>query len=266
MEVYIEYALAENFCMDFCLLYAAKAAAKNRAGAGRIAFSALLGACFAVLFPLSGMSGFAAVAVKVAAGALMCLAAGRFSRAAQYLKFAAVFAALTFALGGALLAVFSLADVSYTQQGGVIISSVPAGIPLFCALCLVLAIRKVAAKFVKSRGKISVTCRIYAGQSHISSPAFFDSGNKVYRFGAPVSVLPARLAEKLVDVGGIKSCVNVHTVTGGKKLPVFTADKVEIDYGEKVITLRGVAFCVSESAEGGVVLHPDLAEANPCSK
>ena len=29
MEVYVEYALAENFCMDFCLLYAAKRAAKE---------------------------------------------------------------------------------------------------------------------------------------------------------------------------------------------------------------------------------------------
>ena len=85
MEVYIEYALAENFCMDFFLLYAAKAVTKNRAGAWRISMSAALGACFPVVFPLFRLSGWAAIAVKLVAGALMCLAAGKFSGVRGYL-------------------------------------------------------------------------------------------------------------------------------------------------------------------------------------
>lgn len=261
MEVYIEYALAENFCMDFFLLYAAKAVTKNRAGAWRISMSAALGACFAVVFPLFSLSGWAAIAVKLVAGALMCLAAGKFSGVRGYLKFAGVFAALTFVLGGALIALFSLADISFEQGGGVIISSVPVGIPLFGALCVAVAAKKITQKFVHPRSKTAVECRIYAGQSRISLPAFFDSGNKVYRRGVPVSVLPESYAKKLADLSRIKTFVTVHTVAGDKNLPVFTADKVEIDYGERVITLRGVLFCASRELSRRAVLHPDLAEA-----
>ncbi len=265
MEVYVEYALAENFCMDFCLLYAAKAACKNRAGARRIILASALGASFAVLFPLFGLTGVAAVAVKLLSGGALCLVAGRFSGVRGYIKFAAVFTALTFALGGAFMAVFSLADINYTSGGGVILSSVPVGIPMFGALCLVFAAKKISRRFVKTNSKIAVNCRIYAGQSSVKLPAFFDSGNKVYHFGAPVSVIPSDGAKILVDTERIKTFVTVHTVAGDKKLPVFTADKVEIDYGEKVITLRGVLFCVSEGKGGSVVLHPDLAEENLCS-
>lgn len=262
MEVYIEYALAENFCMDFCLLYAAKVASKNRAGVLRIGFSSVLGACFAVLFPLFGLSGWLATSIKVLAGAALCLVAGKFSGVKDYLKFKAVFTALTFALGGALIAVFSLANVGYSAEGGVVISSVPVGIPLFCALALIIAVRKIAKKFVSEHSKVRVVCRIYAGQNAVSIPAFFDSGNSVYHLGEPVSVLPMECADKLVDVGRIKTFVTVHTVAGNKKLPAFTADKVEINYGEKVISLRGVMFCVADFAKDRAVLHPDLAEAD----
>lgn len=264
MEVYIEYALAENFCMDFCLLYAAKSVSKNRAGAGRIAVSSAAGAVFAVLFPLMGLGGLAAAAVKAASGAILCLIAGRFGGIKPYLAFTALFMALTFALGGALIALFSLTDISYTGSGGVILSSVPVGIPLFFALSAVCLSRRAAQKFVRRNIKTSVVCRITMGGSSVSVPAFFDSGNRVYRLGSPVSVIPPDSAQKLVDVSGIKTFVTVHTVAGGKKLPVFTADKVEIDYGKKVITLRGVAFCVGSRSGGRTVLHPDLAEAEKC--
>ena len=135
---------------------------------------------------------------------------------------------------------------------------------LFFALSAVCLSRRAAQKFVRRNIKTSVVCRITVGGSSVSVPAFFDSGNRVYRLGSPVSVIPPDSAQKLVDVSGIKTFVTVHTVAGGKKLPVFTADKVEIDYGKKVITLRGVAFCVGSRSGGRTVLHPDLAEAEKC--
>lgn len=261
MQVYIEYALAENFCMDFCLLFAAKAITKNRAGLWRISIASVLGACFAVAFPLFGLGGWLATVIKLVAGAALCAAAGIFKSFKAYLKFTAAFSALTFALGGGLIAIFSLTGVKYSEGGGTILSSVPVGIPLFAALALVLAVKKIASKFISKRAKTAVACRIYAGQRHIELPGFFDSGNKVYRMGCPVSVISEADAKKLVDVDGIRSYVFVHTVAGKGKLPVFTADKLEIDYGEKVITLRGVLFGVSPSAGGRAVLHPDIAEA-----
>ena len=50
MQVYVELALLENFCMDFTLLYCAKLVAKNRAHILRLVIASVFGACFAVVF------------------------------------------------------------------------------------------------------------------------------------------------------------------------------------------------------------------------
>ena len=260
MEVYIEYALAENFCMDFFLLWSAKALSKNRAGAGRLAVASAAGAAFAVLFPLTGLSGPAAVAVKLLAGGAMCLAAGRYSRFAGYLKFALVFSALTFALGGGLIALFSLADISYATGGGVVLSSVPVGIPLAAALALAVTSKKLAAR-IRARVTGGLRCTIYAGQRHITLPAFFDSGNKLYRYGSPVCAIPREAAQKLVDLDRAERFISVGTVAGSRRLPLFTADRVEISGDGKKIILSGVLFCAGGHSRTAV-LHPDLAEAN----
>ncbi|MDE6690865.1 MAG: sigma-E processing peptidase SpoIIGA, partial [Clostridia bacterium] len=128
MQVYVEYALVENFCMDFTLLVAAKAAAKNPAKYWRIAAASVLGACFAVVYPLFGLSGAVGIAVKIVSGGAMCAVAGKFQSFKGYLKFTALFTAATFVVGGALIALFSLAGVAYKQGGGFVLSSVPVGI------------------------------------------------------------------------------------------------------------------------------------------
>lgn len=260
MQVYAELAMAENFCMDFALLYGAKAITKNRCSLKRVAVASALGACFAVAFPLMSLGGWAAITVKLAAGAGICLLCGKYRSFKGYLKFAAAFAALTFALGGALIGVFSLAGVAYEQGGGVIVASVPVGIPLFAALCLAIGVKKAAAKMISRRAKTGVHIRIYNGQACVACAAFYDSGNRVYHLGQPVSVLPQKLAEKLTEVEGIKTFTQIHTVSGSRKMPLFTADKVEINDGENCIVLNKVVFGIAGKGVNRLILHPDLAE------
>lgn len=259
MEVYIELALAENFCMDFTLLYCAKLACRNRASFRRIAVAAALGACFAVAFPLLNTDKFFSVAIKLAAGVLLCAVGGKFSDFRSFLKFAAVFTGFTCALGGVLIAAFTLTGWDYSSGGGFILSSVPIGIPLFFALVLVLVARRVAAK-LKKAGKTVVRCRISAGQRAVEIDGFFDSGNKVYLSGQPVSVIPLAAALKIIDENGIKEEVKIHTVAGSKKIRVFTADKIEISEGEKTQTIKNVKIGISAGFSREAVLHPDLME------
>ncbi len=261
MQIYAEYALLENFCMDYMLLYTAKIAVKNPAGYGRLAVSSVLGACFAVLFPLIKLSGVLGTAVKIAFGFVMCAVAGKFAKFKGYLLFCGAFTAATFVLGGALVALFSLANISYMAGEGYLISSVPVGIPLFCLFLLAAAVKALLKRF----GKVSrrqVQCRIYCGEKAAVCKGFFDSGNKVYHHGAPVSVVPVYIACKLVDISGIKSFVEIHTVAGNSKISVFTADKIEIDDGEKVTERRGVLLGVSPKHIAAIVLNPDLAEVS----
>lgn len=263
MQVYAELALLENFCMDFTLLSCVKAMTKNGCRYSRIAAASVLGACFAVVYPLFGIeNAVLGTAVKLISGAALCAVGGKFSRLRGYLKFTALFLAVTFLAGGALVALFSLAGADYALGQGYMLSSLPIGIPLFVLLIIALAIKRAAAKFSSAHARSAVKCVIVVGDRSAECGAFFDSGNKVHYKGAPVSVAPRAVAEKLTDVGGIKSCVEIHTVSGRAKLPVFRADRVEIDDGIRKRSLGGVLIGVSPQAIDRLVLNPDLAEVN----
>ncbi len=259
MQVYIELALLENFCMDFTLLYAAKLTVKNMASVWRIFIAAVLGACFAVCFPLFGLEGVWAIAVKILSGLVICLVSAKLKGFKSYVKFTSVFFLLTALLGGALIGVFSLAGIEWSAGQGFILSSIPVGIPLFGALLLIIGARKLAQKFVKTK-KNEVVCRIYAGQSYTDIKGFFDSGNKVYSRGAPVNVIPEEAAKKIIDESRIKEEVKIHTVAGSKTIKVFTADKVEIRSDEKTGVLNGVKIGISPNKIERAVLHCDLLE------
>ena len=77
MQVYIELAVLENFCMDFTLLYAAKVAVKNMAPFWRILIAAVLGAAFAVTFPLFKLGVVWTGVVTFCSGFLFCLVEGK---------------------------------------------------------------------------------------------------------------------------------------------------------------------------------------------
>lgn len=257
MEVYIELAIAENFCMDFTLLYAAKVASGNRAGIKRIALASAFGACFAVVMPLFGLNAALSVVVKVVAGLLMCLVAGRFASFLGYLKFSGIFLAVCALTGGALIGIFSLAGVDYAEGGGYVLSSVPIGIPLFFALVSLVGARRLYAKLKRS-DCAEVLCRIFNGENFVELKGFYDSGNKVYAGGEPVSVIPESAARKITDLSRINGGVKIHTVTGSRLMPVFTADRIEIERNGNIRELKGVKVGVSPSAIDRAVLHPDL--------
>lgn len=259
MQVFVELAVLENFCMDFTLLYCAKLAVKNAAGWERIAVAAALGSAFAVLFPLLPLSAVWSAVLKIASGLAICLVGAKVKSLKGYVRFTAAFLIFSAVLAGALYGIFSLAGIAYVEGGGYVLSSVPVGIPLFGALLLVIAARAIKNKFSKV-GKNSVNCRIYAGQSHIKLAGFFDSGNKVYLRGTPVSVIDKSAAEELVDVSRINDGVKIHTVAGSKIMRVFTADRLEIDFGDKTASYHNVKIGVSPARISGAVLHPDILE------
>ena len=262
MQVYIELAVIENFCMDFTLLYAAKVAVKNPAPFWRILIAAILGAAFAVLFPLFKLGAVWSVAVKILSGFLICLVAGKFKGVKSYLKFSFAFLIFTAILGGALIGVFSLAGLDCAAGEGFILSKIPIGIPLFGALLVIIGARKLASRLKKSKKEV-VSVRIYSGGECAEIKGFFDSGNKVYCRGAPVSIIPKEIAEKIVDESRIKDGVKIHTVAGSKIIKIFTADKVEIDFGEKKNNYNGVKIGISPQRINTAVLHPDLLEDEP---
>ena len=104
MEIYIEYALAENFLLDAMLLWLSLKAAKQKIIFWRIALASVLGAVFAVVFPLLDVGKAFAYILKFAVGILICLIAVNGKGIGRYALTALLFFGFSFALGGALLA------------------------------------------------------------------------------------------------------------------------------------------------------------------
>ena len=198
--------------------------------------------------------------IGLGAGLALAALSGRFASFRGYIKFAAAFLGISFLLGGALIAVFSLAGIEYSAAEGYILSSVPVGIPLFFALVLTLASRFIAKKFISRRVKNSVRCVIYLGEKKVEQFGFFDSGNRVYSSGVPVSVISRAAASCLVDENTLKESVKVRTVAGERKMKIFTADKIEIYNGDEAHTIKCVKIGISPRGISRAVLHPDLAE------
>lgn len=258
MQVYLELALIENFCMDFTLLTAAKFTAKNACAYWRIAVASALGACFAAAFPLFGLAGAWAVVIKILSGLLMCLLAGKFNSVKNYVKFSGWFLIFTALSGGALVGIFMLAGVDYLSGEGYLLSSVPIGIPLFFVMSAALGARRLAKKLTKGE-KNAVTCKIVLNGKQVELKGFFDSGNKVYSGGAPVSVIPKSAAQKLIDETGIKDGVVIHTVAGSQIMKIFTADRIEFEGGKNNI-IKKVKIGISPQNIDRAVLHCDLLE------
>ena len=162
--------------------------------------------------------------------------------------------------GGALIALFALTGWEYSSGQGYIVSSVPIGMPLFFVLVLVFACRALSKKISARVKREFVRCVIWCGDKSIEQQGFFDSGNKVYCGGSPVSVISLAAACALVDVTDIKESVSINTVTGSKKIKVFTADKLVIYSGQNEHTIKCVKIGISPRAINSAVLHPDLAE------
>ena len=258
MQVYVELALLENFCMDFTLLYCAKVASRNGAHLFRLVVASVFGACFAVVFPLLKLGAVLSIILKILSGLAICAVSCKFVSFKAYIKLTAIFLAFTALLGGALIGVFSLAGIGYSADTGYILSSIPIGIPLFGALMLFIFARTLAKK-LKRTDKAEVHCTVQKGDKSISLSGFFDSGNSVYLSGQPVSIIPLDKAKKIIDDKRIESYVKIHTVAESKKLKVFTADKLEIRKGEKVKIFKGAKIAVTEYADRAI-LHPDYME------
>ena len=100
MEIYIEYALAENFLLDAMLLWLAMKAAKQEISLWRIVLAAAIGAAFAVAFPLLKTGKTIAYILKFSVGALLCLVAVKGKGIGRYALTALLFFGFSFALGG----------------------------------------------------------------------------------------------------------------------------------------------------------------------
>ena len=243
MEIYLEYAFLENFLVDACLLYLALSAARAPISIVRVCLGGVVGACFAVVFPLLTLPPWLAYLLKFAVGALLCLLAVKprpIKKGVLPLTMA-LFYAFSFCLGGGLIAIFEGFELPYyVLSGGGVRSSLPAGTllvasALFVALAKTL-IRKIYAR--KRRLAHIVSCSISYKDARVRADGFLDTGNTASHAGRAVCFVTPDVIYRLFELSPPTASMPIRTVSGERTIPLYLADELLLCSEQK--RLKGV--------------------------
>ena len=228
MQVYIEYAFAENFLLDFMLLFLAFKCTRESVRALPAVCASSFGAAFACVFALVSVPYAVSLCVKIAAGILMCFLArlhllkGGFFKLSKSQKTAKIRAFLRylctfFALSACLAGVFFAID--YT---GAALKAWQIPVCVFFVFACVAGAKKLfkthkIARFVR---QIEV-CK-NGETSGEKAFGLIDSGNRAKTsYGIPICFISPELALHLIDERTQFSDFYVSTVSGGKKIKIF---------------------------------------------
>lgn len=259
MTVYFEYAFLENFMLDGLLLYLALRCARAKIAPLRLLLAAAVGGGEALLFPLVALPLPLLYLVKFAGGTLLPIVATKGGLKLTFFS-ACAFFALTFVLGGLLVALYSFFGVPYVEGEGYLVEGAPVALVLAAAgIFLAVGVKAIGAFYrFRARKKELLPCRVTVGERTVRWTGLSDSGNRLSFRGKPVCVVSALGALALFSGYPPVGRLRISTVSGSRVSPVFVCDRLELcgKVSEKVY------FTVGDigSREYSVILHTSLEE------
>jgi len=246
MVVYVEYAFVWNFLLDGVLLCLSLRGIKRKIKWVNVLLSALVGASFALIFPLLKLPVFCSVLLKFSVGFLLCLIAfGRVKNKKEggmYALNCTLFFALTFIFGGAMQGVFG----AKVHKGLVLL-----GFALLTPFSLFL-IGKIYAKRAVLQSVYD--CAIVYKQRRFALLGFYDSGNLARHNQTPVCFLSP---DVFYDIWGEENlfseektkgqvCVEILFQTlNGERKAMGREGALEVTVKGKKVRLDKVYFCPS---------------------
>lgn len=243
--VYIEEVVADNLIINCILLALTMRLLKEKCVWRRLAVSASIGALFAVFLPFVDK---AAVVYKLSALIAITLFAVKHKSFKRYILFTLVFAAVSFAAGGAVYGIFNLTS----GKNGII--TYPAGRGLkylvFAALAFVwIVLRQIRLFALRKRISASegVTAEVVIKDKSFRVACFNDTGNRLVD---GVTLKPVMVLSR--DVGADYVCesartIEVGTVNSTKELPLITADRLTIHTASGDRLLEKVPMVISDT-------------------
>lgn len=248
MEIYIEYALLENFLFDFALLYLAIRAAKVPVCIWRMALSAGVGAVFAVIFPLLILPKTLAYVLKFSVGFLMCVLPFKSLKTKKdrgmYALTSIFFFVFSFFFGGVLSAVTR----DFFQD------SVPQGIVIVGFSLLIAFSVYWIGKLHKKRQIYAFLydCELIFAEKKVKTQGFWDSGNLAMKDNLPVCfVCPSLFYDVfLEDIfqkerGQVCDEVQIQTLAGKKNVRLYKG-RLAVQRGKELLK-REVYFAPSKN-------------------
>ena len=243
MQIYLEDALVENFCVDTALLYLSLVASKQTVSVWRLLLAGAVGAIFAVLFPLLVLPTPLAYVWKMSMGILLCLLAvkGKKSRGGIWLT-TLLFYAFSFCFGGALVAVFELFSLDYQlAEGGGVVTKIPVGVLLFFAVFFVALVRLGVSWVYRKRKEYACVyaCELTVNGRTVRVNGFLDTGNTASYQGSGVHFLSVEIFHDLFDSVDFSpvSHLTLHTLFCEKSVKVYRVERMKMWVGRREITI-----------------------------
>lgn len=244
MQVYIEYAFAENFLLDFMLLFFAFRFTRESVRALPIVSASSFGAAFACVFALVAVPYGVSLCIKIAAGIFMCFLArlhflkGGFLRLSKserrakmraFLRYSCVFFVLSACLAGAFFA------IDYT---GAALKAWQIPVCTFFMSACVAGAKKLFKTRKTARFVRQIEVCASGEKSGEKAYGLIDSGNRAKASdGAPICFIAPGLALKLIDERTKFLDFYVSTVSGRKKIKIFSGSLLIYD-GESAHTIN----------------------------
>ena len=221
----MEVVLLNNLAVDALLVTATLYARRRKVRRLRAAVAVILGATVAVGYAVVPVPW--QIVIRILLAPLMTLIFDKYSSVKDFFCSLAVFAALTFVLGGVVSGVGYLVGVEL--EGYLVL-----GLTAFGALVLVVGLRFI----VKARAKrVRKVCDIVIciHGKEIRTRALCDSGNTLTDTvsGLPVIIASEKFSSVIVDENRAKSeqiegFVELKTVSGNASLPIVGIDEVTV--------------------------------------
>lgn len=264
MEIYIEYALIENFLYDGVLLWLAYYAARVKTKAWKLCVSAGIGAIFAVVFPLLALPLWAGGICKIAIGSLLCVVPfpnlRKRGEMKRYALTCVLFLAFSFGFGGALLGVYGSLGLGEKIPSWLVFISF--------ALLTVCGIGLVNKLYEKRRiHSVCYHCRLWVEDNSVAALGFYDSGNLATYKGVPVcfvspAILYDLIAGRIFENGGqVCDEMVISTLNGEKKVQLY-GGKIEVKTGGRSVFTKAY-FAPSTNMIGreyAVLIHARILE------
>ena len=240
MEVYIEYAILDNFVMDYLIISLACVGRNKKNGVKKRIISALFGTVFAVYLPILKIAAPFNYICKILVGVLMVFFSGCFYNFINFLYRTALFFLVTFMFGGIIYGVASLTGIKYDYINNIYQSKIPLFVWLLLGGIIYLILYKTFGVFYRKKKIFPFLrkCELYADGQKLKTQGFIDSGNGIifkdfYSVCVADSVLADRLNKCGLLQGRFVGKVDFQTASGKSVMKIYELDKIKVFYDEK---------------------------------
>ncbi len=258
MEIYVEYAFIENFLLDLALLYLALKLSKSPIKTKGVLLGGLLGAFFAVGYPLLKLYVFyLAEILRITFPFIICLCAfnGKILKndGGRYALSVISFYGLSFAFAGGVYGVCAVFNLDYAYAGGTIVGA-PLGVCFAVGVGFFTGFKKFVKEFYKRKIKTQFVypCELKLNGKTIQTDGFVDSGNVAFKNGKPVCFVSADLLFELVGLESFSFATDeiaVSTVSGNKNIKIFFLDEIKI-YCDGRTNIISKPYCAVKTLSG----------------